>query len=200
MVPGRYLAGMTDTRVVGVCGSLRDDSVSRIALQRALAAAADRGADTDLVDLRSLDLPIYDPDTDEPGDAAELARRVRRADAVLLGTPMYHGSYSSPLKTALDYCGFDEFEDKTVGLLAVSGGSFPITALDHLRSVLRALDAWVLPYQAAVPNASSHVEDGEFTNPDLEDRVATLGHRVVQYASIEPDPGSFESEQNTGAD
>jgi hypothetical protein len=58
----------------------------------------------------------------------------------------------------------------------------------------------VLPYQAAVPNASSRVEDGEFADDDLEDRVATLGERVVQYANIEPDPGSFESEQNTGAD
>jgi len=191
---------MTDPHVVGICGSLRDDSVSRIALRRALAAASERGAETDLLDLRHLDLPIYDPDGDDPEDADALCERVRRADAVLLGTPMYHGSYSSPLKTALDYCGFDEFEDKTVGLVAVSGGSFPITALEHLRSVLRALDAWVLPYQAAVPNASSRVENGEFIDSDLEDRVATLGHRVVQYANIEPDPGSFESEQNTGAD
>ncbi|WP_336037993.1 NADPH-dependent FMN reductase [Halobacterium yunchengense] len=191
---------MTDTRVVGVCGSLRDASVSRIALRRALAAARDRGADTDLVDLRELDLPVFDPDSDDPEDARALARRVRRADAVLLATPMYHGSYSSPLKTALDYCGFDEFENKTVGLLAVSGGSFPITALEHLRSVLRALDAWVLPHQAAVPNASSRVADGELVDEDIEDRVATLGDRVVQYANIEPDPGSFESEQNTGAD
>ena len=190
---------MSDTRVVGICGSLRDDSVSRTALRRALDAAASRGAGTDLVDLRGLDIPVYDPDGEDPADALDLTRRVRQADAVLLATPMYHGSYSSPMKTALDYCGFDEFEDKTVGLLAVAGGSFPITALEHLRSVLRALDAWVLPYQAAVPNASSHVENGEFTDPDLESRVATLGDRVVQYASIEPEPGSFESEQNTGA-
>ncbi|MFB6268716.1 MAG: NADPH-dependent FMN reductase [Halobacterium sp.] len=190
---------MTDTRVVGICGSLRNGSVSRIALRRALDAAADRGADTDLVDLRDLDLPVYDPDGDDPADAQELQQRVRQADAVVLATPMYHGSYSSPMKTAIDYCGFDEFEDKTVGLLAVAGGSFPITALEHLRSVLRALDAWVLPYQAAVPNASSRVEDGEITDEDLESRVATLGDRVVQYANIEPDPGSFESEQNTGA-
>ncbi|MFC3476891.1 NADPH-dependent FMN reductase [Halobacterium litoreum] len=191
---------MTDTTVVGVCGSLRDASVSRIALRTALDAAASRGADTDLVDLRELDLPVYDPDADEPGDAADLTERVRRADAVILASPMYHGSYSSPMKTAIDYCGFDEFEDKTVGLLAVSGGSFPITALEHLRSVMRALDAWVLPYQAAVPNASSRVEDGEFADGDLEDRVATLGERVVQYANIEPDPRSFESEQNAGGD
>jgi NAD(P)H-dependent FMN reductase len=189
---------MTDTTVVGVCGSLRDDSVSRIALRTALDAAADRGADTDLVDLRELDLPVFDPDEDEPGDTAELTERVGAGDAIILASPMYHGSYSSPLKTALDYCGFDELEDKTVGLLAVSGGSFPITALDHLRSVLRALDAWVLPYQAAVPNASSRVDDGEFTDESIEERVATLGSRVVQYATIEPDPSSFESDQNVG--
>ncbi|NIC00451.1 NAD(P)H-dependent oxidoreductase [Halobacterium sp. R2-5] len=190
---------MSDTLVVGVCGSLRDASVSRIALRRALDEAADLGADTDLVDLRELDLPVFDPDRDDPGDAAELTARVRAADAVVLATPMYHGSYASPLKTAVDYCGFDEFEGKTVGLLAVAGGSFPITALDHLRSVLRALDAWVLPYQAAVPNASSRVEGGELADEKLEQRVATLGERVVRYANIEPEPHTFESEQNEGA-
>ena len=191
---------MSDTNVVGICGSLRDASVSRIALRRALDEAEAGGAATDLVDLRDLDLPLFDPDEDDPHDAIDLQDRVREADAVVLATPMYHGSYSSPLKTALDYCGFDEFEEKTVGLLAVSGGAFPITALDHLRAVMRALDAWVLPYQAAVPNASSHVSDGELSNEKLEDRVATLGERVVRYSNIEPDPHTFESEQNAGAD
>ncbi|WP_232685992.1 NADPH-dependent FMN reductase [Halobacterium zhouii] len=191
---------MSDTKVVGICGSLRDASVSRIALRRALDEAESRGATTDLLDLRELDLPIFDPDSDDPPDAVDLQTRVQKADTVVLATPMYHGSYASPLKTALDYCGFDEFEGKTVGLLAVSGGSFPITALDHLRAVMRALDAWVLPYQAAIPNASSHVSNGEITDEKLEDRVATLGERVVQYANIEPDPHTFESEQNEGGD
>ena len=186
-------------RVTGVCGSLRDASHTRVTLRRALDASADRGARTDLVDLRELDLPVYDADDEDVGDIADLIRRVRAADAILLGTPMYHGSYASPLKTALDYCGFDEFEDKTVGLLAVSGGSFPITALDHLRAVCRALDAWVLPYQAAVPNASGKVEDGEIVDPSIDERVAVLGERAVEYARIEPDPPCFESEENVGA-
>ena len=116
-----------------------------------------------------------------------------------VGTPRYHGSYSSVVKTALDYGGFDEFENKTIGLLAVSGGGFPITALDHLRSVCRALDAWVLPYEAAVPNASRRIAVGAFVDADAEERVRTLGTRVVQYAHIEPDPSSFESDQNVGA-
>ncbi|MCU4754031.1 NAD(P)H-dependent oxidoreductase [Halobacteria archaeon AArc-curdl1] len=192
---------MTDVHVVAVCGSLREESFTRTTLERALEAADDVGAETDLLDLREFDLPLFDGDVDREaaGDAAELARVLREADAIILGSPMYHGSYSSPLKTALDYCGFEEFEDKTVGLVGVAGGSFPVTTLEHLRSVCRALNAWVLPHQVAVPQASNAIEDGTFVDGKLEDRVATLGRRVVQYAAIEPDPGSFEGDQNVGA-
>jgi len=190
---------MPPVRVVAVCGSLRDESFTRTALDHALAGADDRGAQTELIDLRAYDLPVFDPDDRHAGDADRLQKRVRRADSVLLGSPMYHGSYAAPLKNALDYCGFDEFENTTVGLLGVSGGSFPITALDHLRSVCRALNAWVLPYQAAVPNSRSQFEAGEFVDEDLANRVAVLGERAVEYASIEPDPACFESGENVGA-
>jgi len=187
------------THVAGVCGSLREESVSRVALRLALAAAENAGATTDLVDLREVSLPLFDADRRDAGDAPELRERLRAADAMVLATPVYHGSYGSPLKTALDYAGFDEFEEKTVGLLAVSGGQFPVTALDHLRSVMRSLDAWVLPHQAAVPRSRDAVVDGELADDDLRERVETLGRRVVGYANIEPDPVTFEAEQNEGA-
>ncbi|PSQ35303.1 FMN reductase, partial [Halobacteriales archaeon SW_10_66_29] len=146
--------------VAGVCGSLRDASYTRIALDHALQAAEDCGAPTTLVDLRGYDLPVFDTDHREAGDAARLQEDIQRADSVLLGSPMYHGSYAAPLKNALDYCGFDEFENTTVGLLAVAGGSFPTMTLEHLRSVCRALNAWVLPHQAAIPTASEKFENG----------------------------------------
>jgi NAD(P)H-dependent FMN reductase len=193
------------THVLAVCGSRRDESKTRVALTTALDEAAQVGASTELLDLRRLDLPPLDADVDaaDQGDGERLLSAVDAADAVLLGTPVYHGSYSGVLKNALDYCGFDEFEQKTVGLLAVSGGSFPVTALDHLRSVCRALDCWVVPHQAALPRAYSNVsyEDGEgrITDADLEERVRVLGRRVVQYAKIEPDPESFEASENVGA-
>ncbi|MFB6311058.1 MAG: NADPH-dependent FMN reductase [Salinirussus sp.] len=185
--------------VVGICGSLRNHSYSRTALQVALEEAAENGASTQLLDIREWDLPVYDADNDDAGDAPSFRERVRRADSILLGTPMYHGSYASPLKVAIDYCGFDEFENTTVGLLGVSGGSFPITALEHLRSVCRALDAWVIPHQAAVPNASSRISDGAFTDEQIADRVRTLGEEAVRFANIEADPASFESGENVGA-
>ena len=189
-----------NTHVVAIPGRLREVSYTRLASRRVLDAAESRGATTDLIDLRSLDLPVYDGDAGGAGDADELARRVREADAVLLATPVYHGSYSAPLKNALDYCGFDEFEHTTVGLLAVAGGSFPTTALEHLRSVCRSLNAWVLPHQAALPNVSSRFEGGELVDETMAERVDTLGVRLVQYGKIEPDPMTVEACENVGAD
>ncbi len=192
---------MNDVRVAAVVGSLRDGSYTRAACKHALSAAAEfDGVETDLVDLRSFDLPVYDADDDEAGDATVLTERVRAADSVILGTPVYHGSYSSVLKNALDYCGFDEFEETTVGLLCVAGGSFPTTTLDHLRSVCRALNAWVVPHQVAVPNAYKRFDDGAVIDRDVAERIGTLGYRMVEYATIEPDPRTIESTQNVGAD
>ncbi|MDR9429963.1 MAG: NAD(P)H-dependent oxidoreductase [Natronomonas sp.] len=191
---------MTEIRVAALVGSLRDGSYTRPACRHALDEAATYEAvETDLVDLRDVSLPVYDADDDEAGDAAELRARLRDADSIILGSPVYHGSYASALKNALDYCGFDEFEDTTVGLLCVAGGSFPTTTLDHLRAVSRALDAWVVPHQVAIPSAYRRFEAGEIVDEDVRDRVEVLGRRMVEYASIQPDPRTIESTQNVGA-
>jgi len=185
-------------RVTAVCGSLRDGSYTRRSLRIALEGAESAGGTGELLDLREFELPPLDPDPEPGVEPERFARRVREADAVLVGTPMYHGSYSGVLKNALDHCGFDEFENTTVGLLGVSGGAFPTTALEHLRSVCRALNAWVLPHQAAVPRARTAFEDGRLADEDLRDRVETLGRRAVEYANIRPEPATFESGQNLG--
>lgn len=170
--------------VVGVSGCLADDSGTRTALRRALSGARSRGATAELIDLREYELPTFDSDDGDRGDASELKRKLREADAVLLGTPVYHGSYSSPLKTALDYSGFEEFEGKTVGLVAVSGGGFPTPALEHLRSVVRALNAWTVPLEVGVPNSHETFEDGGVSDGKLRDRLEELGTEVVRYAGL----------------
>lgn len=185
------MTGRQRPHVVALSGSLRAGSYTHTALQHVLDAADAAGATTDLVDLDTLELSVFDADEQDAGDAQKLRQRVRAADTIILGTPTYHGSYSSPLKTALDYCGFEEFEDKTVGLLAVSGGasSYP-SALAHLRIVAQSLHAWVMPHQVGI-GAASRVfdETGEFRDEyaDLAARVTTLGSEAVEYARITPD-------------
>ena len=173
-----------NTTVVAICGSLAEDSVTRDALREVLSAAATAGAETSLVDLRDYDLPTFDADDQDAGDAPKLRAELRAADAIALGTPMYHGTVSSPLKTALDYSGFDEFEDTTVGLLTVSGGSFPTPALEHLRWVVRALEAWPLPFDVAIPDSHEQVDDGGLVDGSLEDRVHRLGTELVRYTDV----------------
>ena len=194
-------------RVIALCGSLRDESYTRIALRHALAAAADAGAETRLIDFREIDLPLFDPNYDEQGDSEELKRIVREADAVILGTPVDHGSYSSALKSALDYLGFDEFEDTTVGLLATAGGGTYSSTLDHMRVVARGVHAWVLPHQVGIRRAYDAFESGgegdlpEFVDENLGARVRKLGTQAVEYANIEPAPVHVEDGgENASAD
>ena len=174
--------------VVAVCGSLRDESHTRKTLRHVLAAAEDVGAETRLLDLQEWDLPLFDPNYDEQGDSEEITRITREADAVVLGSPVYHGSYSSALKNYMDYCGFDEFEDTTVGLVAIAGGGTFGPTLEHMRAVCRGVHAWVLPRQVGVRNAYDAFEDdGEFKDENIAERVETLGREIVEYATIAPE-------------
>jgi NAD(P)H-dependent FMN reductase len=165
--------------VVGISGSLRDGSHTRTVVQETLRAAEESGAQTTFIDLRAYDLTRFDPDT-EASDADRLREQVRNADVVVLGTPMYHGSYASPLKNALDHCSREEFDETLVGLVAVSGGSFPLPALEHLRGVCRALEAWVHPMQVAIPNVDDAIEN-ETIDEAYRDRLHELGEDITSY-------------------
>ncbi|WP_276299755.1 NADPH-dependent FMN reductase [Halorussus lipolyticus] len=173
--------------VVALAGSMRDGSYTRTALKHALAAAEKRGAETELLDVREYDLPIFDPDEDEPPEATELKRKIREADTVLWGSPVYHGSYSSAFRNVHDYCSFDEYEDTTVGLLAAAGGGSFASTLDHMRVTARGVHAWVLPHQVGIRSARNKIEDGEIVDDDIKERVEKLGQQAVEYAYIHPD-------------
>jgi len=174
--------------VVAICGSLRDESYTRLALEVALDAAREAGAKTELIDLRHWDLPLFDPDNRTQGDARKLQQVVGDADAVLLGTPVYHGMVSSALKSAFDYLGKDEFEGTTVGLLATAGGGSYGPTLEHLRTGVRTVHGWCLPHEVGIRGAYNEFENGEFVDPELEARVRKLGRMATEYARIDPHP------------
>ena len=174
------------TRIVAISGSRRDSSTTRAALRVALDAAADVGADTDLIDLGAVDLPLYHPSEDEQGDSEHLKRLVREADGVIAGSPVYRGSFSSTFKNFHDFCGSEEYEYTAVGLLVTAGGGSYGAALEHLRSTFRNVHAWVVPHEVGIRGASSVVCDGEIADEDLRRRTETLGRVVVEHAERLP--------------
>ncbi len=176
-------------RVAGICGSLRSESYTRMALRVALRGAEEAGAEAQLIDLRDYQLVFCDGGdrgNDLPKDVARMRDEVKRAQGILLATPEYHGGYSGVLKNALDLMGFDEFEGKMIGLVGVSGGNMGAYGpLSALRSVGRALHAWVVPEQAAVANVDEVFDDkGKCKDEAIEKRLKAVGRQVAKFASL----------------
>jgi FMN reductase len=175
--------------VVGICGSIRPGSYTRMAVRIALQGVQEVGAQTRLIDLKNYHLVFCDGKEDEstyPEDVFKLRREVGEAGGIILGTPEYHGSVSGVLKNALDLMGFDEIEGKMIGLVGVSGGALgAVHALNTLRTVGRALHAWVIPEQASISEAwKVFDESGALKDSDLEQRVKEVGRQVARFAYL----------------
>jgi NAD(P)H-dependent FMN reductase len=179
----------TPIKVIGINGSLRPISYTRMALEVALEGAEEFGVETELVDLRTYDLVFCagkDNEVTYPPDVFRLREVVKGAQGIILGTPEYHGSFSGVLKNALDLMGFNEFGGKMVGLVGVSGGAMgAFEALSSLRAVGRSLHAWVVPQQASVPQAWQKFDsDGGLADQRFEERLREVGRQVARFAYL----------------
>ncbi|HFE38663.1 MAG TPA: NADPH-dependent oxidoreductase [Gammaproteobacteria bacterium] len=180
-------------RIVAICGSLRAESYTRMALNIALRAAKQTGVDVELLDLRDYKLIFCGSnvdtcgnETDYPADVMRLRNQVKQAHGIILGTPEYHSSFSGVLKNALDLMACEQFEGKMIGLVGVSAGAQGAnTAINALRSVGRSLHAWVVPEQVSIPFVEGVFDaQGEILNRDIEARLAALGQQVARFASL----------------
>ncbi len=178
-----------ETKIVGLAGSLRPESFTRRAVALALEGASQSGAAIQLVDLNDYDLIFANgkiADAEAPADVLRLREVMRSAQGFVLGTPEYHGSFSGVLKNALDLMGFQEFSGKIVGLVGVSGGQLgAVNALTSLGQVGRALHAWIYPRMVSVPQAwKSFDQEGNLKDPDLKERLHTVGRQVVRFSRL----------------
>jgi FMN reductase len=178
-------------RIVGLGGSLAAVSRSRAALRVALTGAEDAGAETELLDLRELDLPLYSPDA-EPGEAAlHLMEACYAADGMVWASPMYQGTISGAFKNALDWLHDVAtreppfLHDKVIGLLSAAGGTQGLQAVITMEFAVRALRAWAVPY--VVPVAAAYLVfdvDGNVTDKGIGAQLQTLGIEVVRVAEL----------------
>ena len=180
-------------KIVAICGSLRADSYTRIALNIALEGAKEAGAEVELLDLRNYQLVFcgsnvdeFGNETDYPADVLRLRDQVKAAHGIILGTPEYHASYSGILKNALDLMSCEHFEGKMMGLVGVSAGALGAnTAINSLRSVGRSLHAWVVPEQVSIPFVDSVFdEQGRSNEENTRQRLQGLGRQVARFAYL----------------
>ncbi len=81
-----------------------------------------------------------------------------------------------------------------IGLVGVSGGTLgAVHALSHLRTVGRALHAWVIPEQAAVSEAwKVFDEKGNVKSPEIEKRLLDLGRQVARFSYLHTSEKALE--------
>jgi len=106
-------------KILGVASSMRESSYSTRVLKSALGKAEKRGAETKLLDLRELQLPMYHPEQNSSPELDKVTEYVKWADAFVLASPDYHGSMSGVMKNFLDFF-WSDFAGKTFGYICAS--------------------------------------------------------------------------------
>jgi FMN reductase len=155
-------------------------------LATALAGAADAGAETELLDIRVLDLPLYDPDVEPNASTIAMVTALEGANGLIWSSPLYQGSVAGSFKNALDWLhlpsGSVYLTDKAIGLISVSGGTQGLQAINAMEFSVRALRGWAVPYVVPVPRAAFD-EDEEVRDESVERQLKMLGSEVVRLAA-----------------
>jgi FMN reductase len=170
-------------KIVGIAGSLRKDSYSHQALAQAVERLAALGAEVEVLDLRTMNLPFCDGGNDyaDYPDVQRLQAAVEAADALVLVSPEYHGSLSGVLKNALDLMSFDQLGSKVTGLISVLGGQPNSNTLNDLRIIMRWVHAWVIPEQISIGQAwKAFGQDGKLVDEGLAKRFDQFAQSLVE--------------------
>jgi FMN reductase len=174
--------------VVGLGGSLAVRSNSLAALRIALEGAAEAGAITELLDIRELSLPMYDPaNNDPPQSVLRLCDSVYGADGLIWSSPMYNGTISGSFKNALDWLRLlgdrnpPYLTDKVVGLISTAGGVQGLQAVNTMEFVVRALRGWAVPLVMPIAQAwKAFDEHGVPVDKGLTEQLHALGKEVAR--------------------
>ena len=176
-------------RVVGVGGSLAAQSASLAALKIALRGAAEGGAETEIFDIRTLDLPMYSPELrDVPSSVHRLCDGVHGAAGLLWSSPLYHGTISGSFKNALDWFQLLSdrkpayLTDKVVGLISTAGGTQGLQAVNTMEFVVRALRGWAVPLVIPIPQAWRVFDREGLHDENVSEQLHALGREVTRAA------------------
>jgi len=181
--------------VVGVGGTLRPNSSTERALRHCLDAVEQLGGRTRLYSGADINLPMYNPhEAARTPQAVQLIGALRQADAVVVGSPGYHGGISGLVKNALDY--IEDMRDdsrvyldnKPWGCISCAyGWQAAVGTLDQLRAVGHALRAWPTPLGVAINSANEIFDDaGELLDAGVRNQLELLAGQVLAFVRSAP--------------
>jgi FMN reductase len=176
-------------RVVGPGGSLAAPSASLAALALALEGAAAAGAETEMLDLRALELPMFLPTASPPAAVLQFCDTVYQAHGLVWSSPLYNGTISGAFKNAIDWLHLlgerrpPYLTDKIFGLISTAGGVMALQAVNTMEFIARSLRAWAVPLVLPIPRAADVFDaQGGVRDPRVAEQLRSLGREVARAA------------------
>jgi FMN reductase len=181
-------------KLVAVLGSVTPPGRMLSALKWTLQSGSSSGGsdfETDLINLADCRIAFADgrpPDKYED-DTGSVVARIRNADAVILASPVYRGSYTGALKNLLDHLPIEALAGKPVGIVAMGATNHHYLGVDwHLRDVLAWFGAVIVP--TSVYLASADFVEGNLSDGARQDLTA-LVQALDKLKNISPSPGEY---------
>lgn len=180
-------------KILAFAGSTRSGSFNKKLVKVAADAATNAGASVTYLDLRDLELPMYDGDLEAneglPEGAMRLKAMMQDHDGFLISSPEYNSSISAVLKNAIDWASrpvegqppLVEFKEKVAGLMAASpGGLGGLRGLVHLRAILGNIGVLVLPDQLAISKAGDAFDDDDsLKDQSQQKKIAAIAEKTA---------------------
>jgi len=163
-------------RIEIISGSPRPTSVTHrvsLYLQRVLQASTHH--DIGIIDLKDWNLPalqsIFVSVDHTPEEFKPLAARMFAADAFILVSPEYNGSYSPAMKNLLDH--FPKQHHKPFGIVTASPGPLGgIRASQQMQLLINALFGIASPYMLVVGGVDKKFDaDGNLLDRNFETNI-----------------------------
>ena len=175
--------------VLGVAGSMREQSYSTRGLKMVLEETKKYNAESYMLEVRKINLPLYDPSeitSDNSSNNNNVLERIittlRWADVFVLASPDYHGSMSGGMKNFLDYF-WEVFAGKTFGYIVASHEK-GLTVADQMRTAVRQCYGWSMPYNISINGEKDFDSKGNLINSALAKRIKMLSRDLVTYGTL----------------
>ncbi len=178
-----------------VSGSPRQESVTyRLALflQKHLASITDHNVG--IIDVRKFNLvpmqeQVYTSVKNTPEEYRELSARMFAADAFIIVSPEYNGSYTAAMKNLFDH--FPKQSHKPFGIVTASPGALGgIRAAMQLQQFVCALFGVPSPYMLVTPQIDKKFDgDGSLLDDSFQKAIDTFVQEYLWLAEhLKPEP------------
>ena len=177
-------------KLLGISGGPTQSSRTLAAVSKTLefAKTYDQSVDAEALNLSEYSIQFCDArdPAKYEGDAKLVIDKVINADALIIGTPMYRGTYTGILKNMFDLIPNDAMMGKPVGLIATGGTDHHFLALEHeLKPILGFFLAHALP--GVVYANNEHYSGKVLTSEDILEKLNQLATSIVNFERIIPD-------------